>query len=213
MASIAKELIGERFGRLTVLLRGANDAKSRRRYLCRCECGNHALTVATNLQNRNTKSCGCLRHTNAIHGMWESPIYKIWTQMIQRCHNPNNVKFYNYGGRGISVCDRWITSFSDFFADVGERPSKHHSLERFDNDKGYFPGNVAWALRHDQDRNKRNNHWIEIDGVRMVLSDWARLKDINGTTILNRILRGMTERDAVMTPARMIGRRVWRANH
>jgi len=201
-------VIGKVFGRLIVLLRGADTPRGASRWLCRCECGKHILAQIGNLRTGHTKSCGCLKREAAmVHGLSGSAEYQAWANMIQRCHNPGHPHYANYGGRGITVCDRWITSFATFARDTGKRPSTAHSLEREDNNKGYEPGNVIWATRRAQARNTRLNHWIEIDGVSKLIGDWAVERDIDVSTICHRIARGMSERDAVLMPPRFGGRR------
>lgn len=128
--------------------------------------------------------------------------------MNARCHRPHHPSFQYYGGRGIAVCKEWRRDFTAFFDYVGERPSPKHSIERIDNSRGYEPGNVRWATRAEQMRNTRGNHWIEIDGVRKLITEWAEEKGIDQTTLSHRIARGMSERDAVMTPPREGGRRM-----
>ena len=125
---------------------------------------------------------------------------RIWYGMRKRCLNPNCKCFKNYGGRGISICERWYLSFDDFLTDVGLRPSPQYSVDRIDNMRGYEPGNVRWATRTQQGRNKRNNVVIEAFGKRMLLFDWARETGIGYRTILSRLQRGCTGEDAVSTP-------------
>jgi len=91
------------------------------------------------------------------HSKWNTPEYRAWHNMIQRCHNPENTGYYNYGNRGIKVCDRWRYSFKNFFEDVGAKPSPELTLERIDNDKGYEPGNVVWIDRECQANNRRKS--------------------------------------------------------
>jgi len=142
------------------------------------------------------------------HGMCTAPEFWAWVAMIQRCHAENHPNFKHYGARGITVCQEWRDSFAAFFAHVGARPSAQYSIDRFpDNNGNYEPGNVRWAKRGEQMRNTRANHWIEIDGVRKLITDWAAERDLHQTTISHRLARGMSERDAVMTPARFGGRR------
>jgi len=139
--------------------------------------------------------------------MSESPEFWAWVNMLRRCLYKKHPSFKSYGARGITVHAPWIAGFAAFLADVGKRPSKAHSLERINNNKGYEPGNVKWATRKEQMTNTRSNHWIEIDGEKNTLRGWAQLKDIHETTIIHRIERGMSERDAVLTPPRLGGRR------
>ncbi len=114
--------------------------------------------------------------------------YQIWNAMKQRCANKNNPAYGRYGGRGIKVCDRWIGSFTNFLEDMGERPSKKHSLDRHPNNDGnYEPGNVRWGTDDEQARNKRNNRWFEADGKKMIMQDWAAYFGVNESTLLEHL--------------------------
>lgn len=157
------DLVGQRFGRLTVVGRADNDLHGHVRWDCLCDCGNTSTVLASNLK-RTTQSCGCLarelRPVNAArqftkHGMYQSPEYRAWQNMRERCNNPNHPQFKDWGGRGISVCDRWMDSFEAFYADVGPRPGHRLSLDRIDNDGNYEPGNVRWATHSQQMKNRR----------------------------------------------------------
>lgn len=99
--------------------------------------------------------------------------------MIQRCTNPENEAYPNYGGRGITVCDRWLNSFEAYLEDVGECPGPEYSGDRYpDNNGNYGPGNFRWGTEEQQSRNKRTNRWIEYDGVKMILQDWSKYLNI-----------------------------------
>lgn len=139
------------------------------------------------------------------HGMSESPDRKAWTSMIQRCVNPRNSAYKNYGGRGIFVCDRWLRGFAEFMADMGPRPAGM-SLERIDNDGPYSPENCRWASRHDQSRNHRRNVWVTHEGETMVMADLAKRLGLAPNTLRTRLRRGWPLSRAV-TPSMM----PWRA--
>lgn len=174
------EISGQTFGRLTVLGRAPQQGPRKRRWWhCRCRCGNHTIVDTGSLRKGNTKSCGCLsretaadnaRRNSTTHGETRTPLHRTWLSMHQRCRDPNGKSWKRYGGRGITVCDRW-SDFLAFKADVGERPSPDHSLERIDNDLGYFPENVRWATRKEQCNNKSNNLWVRYRGVEMKLHE------------------------------------------
>lgn len=143
------DLSGQRFGELEVLVRAAS-RKGGTYWLCRCDCGVEKEIWAGNLRSGSRKSCGCSR---TKHGMWTTPEYRAWQSMLNRCRNPNNQKQWkNYGGRGIEVK---FTSFEEFFAEVGKRPSPKHSIDRINNDGHYEPGNVRWATKKQQTQNRR----------------------------------------------------------
>lgn len=143
-------MTGRQCGRLTVIERSQRaNATGAIFWRCRCECGNEIEASGVLLRNGQTRSCGCLHIT---HGMTLSPEYRVWRSMHQRCTNPKHVRYERYGGRGISVCERW-NSFENFFADMGARPAGL-TLERIDNHKGYGPGNCKWATWSEQNRNR-----------------------------------------------------------
>lgn len=131
-----------------------------------------------------------------IHGfarnrtIGSAPEYSIWNMMIQRCHNTKNSRYSDYGGRGIFVAQSWRDSFQNFLNDVGLRPAPGMTIERINNDDGYYSGNVKWSTSKDQARNTRRNHWITYKGKKQILSDWARELGISHVTILRRIRLG-----------------------
>lgn len=201
---LADEMVGKKYGRLTVLLMGAR-SKGKTTWFCRCECGNHKIVPGERLRNKSgrVRSCGCLRKgINKTHGMTNSPEWAAWHSMRDRCHNPNAQSFHHCGGRGIEVCERWRNSFENFYADVGPKPSVKLTLDRIDNTKGYEPNNVRWATWEQQENNRRNSRWIEIDGERKTVPQWAKDKNIKQVTIKARLRLGWSDRDAVLTPVR-----------
>ena len=154
----AKDITGNRYGRLTVISFSRSKNK-KRRWNCICDCGNKTEVVGSNL-GRATFSCGCLQQentrlgNNATHGMKNSLEYSVWVSMKQRCLNQNHMAYHNYGGRGITVCERWM-KFENFIEDMGVRPSKGLELDRINNEEGYCKDNCRWATRAENAKNRR----------------------------------------------------------
>lgn len=198
----AHNLIGERFGRLVVIGRSPNRAgETNAIWLCRCDCGNESEVRSGSLKNGGTQSCGCLCRDRVIaakttHRMTKSREYRCWRGIKQRCNNPNDRGYKNYGGRGIRVCGRWNESFERFFEDMGEAP-EGMSLDRIDNNGDYSPKNCRWATPETQHRNRRNNHVLTARGKSMIIWDWHKETGANRSTILSRLRRGWSHEEAI----------------
>lgn len=185
-----KDLNGRVFSRLTVLERWGKIRKEAS-WLCVCACGNFTIASGYSLRSRGTRSCGCLsrelsskrfKTINLTHGMEGTPIYKRWSGMISRCRGSHK----NYGGRGIAVCKRWL-KFENFYKDMGDSPSKIHSIDRIDNNKGYSRGNCRWATPKEQANNKRTNTYRAIGGKRLTLKQIATMYKISYAALVIRV--------------------------
>jgi hypothetical protein len=200
--------VGDKFGLLTIIAdQGYIDG--RRRWQCRCACGNEIVTVKHQLVSGMTRSCSCLqketvrllRINAATHGHRRSgettPEYMSWRAMLERCHNTQHKSYKDYGGRGIEVCPEWRNSFEAFLADVGTRPTSEHSLGRRCNDEGYRPGNVGWETKREQAQNRRSSRFLTVAGVTKPLIEWARTTGLGRTTISRRLRLGWSIEDAL----------------
>jgi hypothetical protein len=188
-----KDLTGATFGNWTVLGPGGVHRKQRH-WKCRCVCGTEREVAAYPLTKGDSTSCGCIGNAktaarNLIHGLRHLPEYAVWNTMIQRCHNPNASQFPDYGARGIAVCDRWRESFEAFYADMGQRPTSRHTIERKDNNDGYHPGNCVWETRAKQARNKRNLRLFTFNGETHCIAEWAEIIGIPAKTLNLRLMR------------------------
>lgn len=161
---------------------------------CRCDCGNERDAYSRNLVQGSTRSCGCLmrelasaRGGNVIHGLTGSRTHNAWRASKERCANPKNKKYADYGGRGISMCDRWRSDFLNFLADMGVAPTPKSELDRIDNEKGYEPGNCRWATREDQMMNRRTTTLIADGDQRLTVKQFSERTGIPYQTVIWRI--------------------------
>lgn len=199
---------GQRFGRLTAIRFIEKRFRSHEIWEFKCDCGSLKNLFVNNVK-RNTKSCGCLKHECLIqrnkeklstHKLTNTSIHRAWASMKSRCLNKNHKSYPLYGGRGINVCNRWMI-FENFYQDMGERPSKNHSLDRVDNNGDYTPENCRWADRYQQQSNRRTNHYITFSGETMTIAQWSRKLQINTKTLATRILTlKWSYEDALTTP-------------
>ena len=164
---------------------------------CDCECGGEIIATYSQLNRGNTKSCGCLNREqttvrNATHNESKTRLYKIWVGMRQRCNNPNKVRYADYGGRGIKVCDDWdnYLTFKNWAISNGYDDTM--SIERVDVDKDYCPTNCKWIPLSDQSKNRRSCNMLTYNGKTLTISDWARELNIHRSTINKRLKKGMS---------------------
>lgn len=199
--SAFRNLTGQRYSRWTVMERGPNLGR-RVRWKCRCDCGKTELVAATNLTSGKSRSCGCLHiDTITTHNRTGTPEHQAWTAMKSRCYTKSNISYPYYGGRGIAVCDRWLHSFENFFADMGERPNSEYSLDRINPDCNYSPDNCRWTIREIQDNNRRTSRFLTCNGKTQTVAQWGKEMGLSRTTILNRLNWGWPIEDAILWPS------------
>lgn len=183
------DMTGQVFERLTVLSRVP--ATGQARWLCRCECGNTNIASGSDLRTKRIHSCGCWNSErfglmNKTHGRTKTKEYFAWYNMRTRCTNPSSNAYARYGAIGITVCDRWMHSFENFFSDLGLCP-EGHTLDRIDPSKGYEPSNCRWADSDTQQNNKRRVKFITYRGKTQSVAQWCRDLGLNHKTIRTRI--------------------------
>lgn len=178
-----------------------------RYWACVCECGGIGTVRERNLIKGYSLSCGCFHHERVgersrTHGLTETSEYKIWSGIISRCYTPSATGYKHYGGRGITVCDRWLNSFELFLLDMGNKPSPEMSVDRIDSNRGYYPDNCRWATRFTQANNRRFTKVYSHDGESKTLSEWAQCSDIAYHTLKCRLKRGWSLSDAITRKVR-----------
>lgn len=203
---MSADIVGRRYGRLTVTSQAESDARGRSKWNCKCDCGGTSCVMRENLTSGRTTSCGCYhrerlsevtRARNLTHGQTASSEHWVWGNMIQRCTNPNNHGYSDYGGRGIEVCDRWRNSFEAFAEDMGPRPTPQHSIERVDVNGPYSPANCRWATADAQSNNKRNSVRLDYHGQVVTPAQLSRMCGISEPALRSRLKRGLSVEEAV----------------
>lgn len=204
--NIVIDLIGRQYGKLKVLKRVKNDKRGNSRWLCLCDCKNKSkiIVLGFNLKRNHTRSCGCLKKNNALkHGhkknRKETGFYRSWKDMKNRCINPNNKNYHNYGGHGITICEEW-SEFPNFLKDMpGWRPGLQ--IERINNNKGYCKENCEWATRKQQMRNRRDNRYETYKGKNRLLIELCEEHNIPYVIVYNRIYScGWSTEEALTIP-------------
>lgn len=193
------DITGMKFGRLTALKQNGHDISPSRKHVrwdCVCECGNVVNVRLNALRSGGLKSCGCLKKeaTHKIkHHMTNTTEYRTWAHIKGRCLRPTHADFYLYGGRGIKICERWANSFEAFYEDMGPKPDGM-SIDRIDVNGDYCKENCRWADNKTQSRNKRNNRFIEFNGMNMCVTDWARHLGIHNSSLWERLKKWPIEK-------------------
>lgn len=210
--------IGKKYGKLQIVsldYKKQKYAKNGRKdgflyyFKCLCECGNYTVVNLHDLTSHHTQSCGCYQKdqtskSNKTHGLKNSPVFYIWTSMKQRCLNPNNRAYKNYGGRGITVCDEWKDDFKAFYDWAMANGYKEKlSIDRIDVNGNYEPSNCRWATRRIQSRNTRKNIIVEYKDEKLCLKDLAVKYNIDYKLLHKRFKKGWSIEKALTTPTKI----------
>lgn len=207
MKSQRKDISGQTFGQLTAIEYSHTTGKVAF-WRCICSCGKEVNVRGTHLRNGNSKSCGHDRYKNAViasrlvsikHGMEGSPTYISWKSMKERCLKAYHKSHDRY--KDVEICQEWIDSFESFLADMGKRPDGT-SLDRIDNEKGYFKENCRWATGKQQCRNKRNNRIIDYNGQSKTIAEWSEITGVPHDTLCFRIKSGWSVERALFQPVK-----------
>lgn len=210
------DLSNRRFGRLLVIERVNSDNPKVPMWLCKCDCGNTKVISGAHLRNGTAKSCGCIRkeHGRAVglvygkqldnrtHGMKGTRLYNIWQGMKARCLNSNDPAYPRYGGRGISICYEWQTSFESFrdWA-LANGYSDTLTIDRINNNGDYAPSNCRWVTPKEQANNRRNNHFVTYNGQTKTVSQWAEECGLHKDVLLHRLNANWDIEKALTTPS------------
>ncbi len=208
------DLTGCCFGKLTVLSlapKSPTQTYYAKKWNCRCVCGKETIVFGQALKSGATVSCGCVRRAcakenikkaraygptygNLKHGLCKTSEYRIWYDMRRRCSDKKRPEYKDYGGRGISFCERW-NSFENFLADMGSRPSRFHTLDRKDNNGDYSPQNCQWATKKEQASNRRSSSLWTSGGVTYPLACWAESLGVKRTTLGARLRKAKSQEE------------------
>ena len=197
-----KYYIGQTIDQITIKEKIQHNRRTA--YKCLCSCGKETIKVSSQLSK---SICRCVDCGNIASGesrraysfeFQGTQEYRAWSNMKNRCTNPNYELYHRYGGRGIKVCDEWFNSFETFLKDMGKKPSKEHSIDRINNDLGYNKENCKWATKEEQANNTKNTMLLTIDNETKTLTDWCKMYKVPKYLISARLLRGMSPKDALM---------------
>ena len=202
-----KNLINQKFGKLLVVKK----IGVKNNYIfweCLCDCGKTTIVSTSNLTSNRIKSCGCLKHEslmerNITHNQRHTKLYEVWKTMKQRCYNPNNRSYHNYGGRGISICDEWKNNFESFYIWSKNNGYKEElTIDRIDVNGNYDPCNCRWTTKLIQANNTRTNKYVTINNETKTVSEWCRFYNISNSAVYLRVKNGMSLLDALTTPSK-----------
>lgn len=191
-----EDYIGKTYNRLTIInftvSKTLSSGGKHHIVNCQCSCGNFCAVKLNNLKSNTTKSCGCISKempNSKKHGLINTSEYDIWQHIKSRCLNSKIPEYKNYGGRGITICSEWLNSFENFIQDMGFRPTSAHSIERKNNNLGYFKENCRWATAKEQANNRRTTVFITFNNKTQTLSEWCDELNLNYKIIHQRLNR------------------------
>jgi len=197
-----KDLTGQRFGRLLVIKESGRNKQGKAMWFCRCDCGNHKVVYSYSLISGATLSCGCLHNEglserSSTHNKSKTRLYRTWSNIKQRCYNPNFTHYKYYGGRGLKMCDEWqsFEAFCDWA--IANGYSENLTIERIDNDGDYEPNNCEWKTMKDQANNKSNNRKITFAGTTKTVAQWSNKTGIPYNILIRRLFRGWSIKEAL----------------
>lgn len=193
MARKTTDITGQKFNRLTAIKHIEGSF-----WLFKCDCGNEKIANKSEVKRGNIKSCGCYFKSKR---KYSDKIIRTLSGMKQRCYNTTNHNYPKYGGRGITICNRWLESYQNFFEDMGEPPTPQHTIDRIDNNGNYEPSNCRWATQKEQNRNYSRNHLLTYNGKTQTIMEWSEEISIKYTTLKERIrVRKWSVEKALTTP-------------
>jgi hypothetical protein len=175
--------VGKKYGMFTVLSYSHRDNQYQKYVVAKCDCGRIKTVCLGSLKFGSSQGCGCVRSVEFVrmnverlttHGMAKTLEYNTWKGIKRRCNKTTCREYKYYGGRGIKMCKRWLTSFENFISDMGPRPNRRYSVERINNEKGYSPSNCKWATKKEQCANRRSNIYLTYKGKKIMLSDYSK---------------------------------------
>jgi len=203
-------LLGQKFGKLTVIEKAENhiqpNGKRYTRWLCKCDCGNKIIVRTSHLTKGHTRSCGCLqREKVTAHGLKKTRLYVIWRDIKIRCYNPNALNFKDYGAKGVIMCDEWRNNFKifhDWAMNNGYNKDAKRgecTIDRIDNNKGYCPENCRWVDNLVQQNNRTNNRFLTYKGKTHTVAEWSRILNIPPHTLYARLYKGWSVKKTLTT--------------
>ena len=211
----AIDLTSQKFGRLFVIERAGADSHGTAKWLCRCDCGTEKVIRGDKIRSGEIQSCGCLSRElrraralsmgkkNVTHGLSYDRLYQIYQNMLRRCYEEENEKYYRYGARGICVCDEWLQDKNSFFEwALSSGYDKSLTIDRIDVDKGYSPENCKWSTPKEQANNRSTNVILKYNGESHTIAEWSDVIGTLASTLYARRDRGWSDDQILSTPCR-----------